>query len=134
MKVRFLRLMLLVVGLCLGCGEITQAAPEIPSDGKVPLRFVAYEGSSDHIGDMSFLVQVSDKKAGRGFVKIGDQVPGTDFKVVAFVYVVEPRNGGEPVDRSKLKLYDVKTEATVLLTIGETVRLGSEHLIDPGKP
>jgi hypothetical protein len=93
---------------------------------KVPfrLRFNSYDGNpaTDPVEKMTFQINTLDLRQPTEFLKIGDTVANTKFKLKAFKFKEEPNpSTGVTADVSELILVNTETEEEVALILNKVV-------------
>lgn len=92
------------------------------------IKFQAYDGEPGRtpLSEMTFQVNPLDAGGRTKFVKIGDTIEGTRWRVVQFEYKeVWPgkAGSGQPVEASELTLEHVDTKRTATLVLNKTVNV-----------
>jgi hypothetical protein len=92
----------------------TQPAPA----AKPTLRFQAYDGDPTKTDpkDMSFQINWADRRS--NFLKLGDTVPNTDFKLTKFEFKTRPNLKRGQEDASELTLVHTATKQVIVLVLG----------------
>jgi hypothetical protein len=84
------------------------------------LLFAAYDGDVAHPDKMDFEINTIDINQPTQFVKIGDIIAGTKFKVIKFEYKSETDSAtGDKTDTSELTLQNTETGDSVLLVLNK---------------
>jgi len=103
------------------------AAPEGPAPAQKPMRmlFKAYDGDpsqTDRYDKFSFQIDTIDLRQPSEFLKLGDMIPNTKFKLVKFTFK-EAYNEKlkEKVDVSELEIVNTVTGKTATLTSNKVV-------------
>ena len=99
-------------------GDADKTQPAAPT--KPTLLFQAYDGDPRKTDpkDMSFQV---NRRAGRGlthFLKLGDTVPNTEFKLTKFEFKTFPNAKGDDGDISELTVVHTGTKEAIVLILG----------------
>lgn len=103
------------------------AAPENPAPGTQRMRliFKAYDGDprqTDRYDKFSFQIDTIDIRQPSEFLRLGEMIPNTKFKLVKFVYKEGPDEKlGEKVDVSELVIVNTVTGQTVTLRYNKVV-------------
>jgi hypothetical protein len=110
--------------LLVGSISTTLAAP--PNDQK--FKFMSYAGDPKKTApnEMTFQVNRLDVGQPTDFVKLGDYLRGTHFKVIKFQYKTRAHPNAEGDDISELTLLDTTTKETVVLPLAQIVRAESK--------
>jgi len=117
-----LALTLALFGACKKSAAPTSMAT--PTDPPPNVRFAAYDGDPKRVAsrDMSFQIDSPDHKQPSAFLKLGDRVPGTHFRLSRFEYKTRrnPQTGDEE-DASELTLISIMSPQTVVLTLPKPI-------------
>ena len=104
-----------------------RAAPEGPAPAQKQMRmlFKAYDGDpsqTDRYDKFSFQIDTIDLRQPSEFLKLGDMIPNTKFKLVKFTFK-EAYNEKlkEKVDVSELEIVNTVTGKTATLTSNKVV-------------
>jgi hypothetical protein len=113
-------LLIAVIGL--------RAAPEGPAPVEKPMRMVfkAYDGDpkdTDHYEKFSFQIDTVDLHQPSEFLRLGDLIPNTKFKLVKFVYK-------EAFDEKRKENVDVSELVIVNTVTGQTATLRYNMVVD----
>ena len=109
--------------LCCAC-NVYSAPPDADKQPAAPskpsLRFSAYNGDPRKTDpkDMHFQVNSLDLRRPTEFLKLGDIVSGTKFKLTKFEFKTRPNPKGGDEDVSELTITHIETKETTVLVIG----------------
>jgi hypothetical protein len=121
---RYVVLALMALGICTGYRTSAEDANQATPPLKAPfrLRFISYDSDSTVLDPerMSFQVHTLDIQQRSEFLKIGDIIPKTPFRLEKFQYR-ETRNPttGETEDASELTLVNVSNGKRVVITLNK---------------
>ncbi len=92
------------------------------------IKFQAYDGEPGKTppSEMTYQVNPLDASGRTKFVKIGDMIEGTRWRVVKFEYKEAwpgKTGSGQPVEASELTLEHLDTKRTVTLILNKTVNV-----------
>lgn len=103
------------------------AAPENPAHGTQRMRliFKAYDGDpqqTDRYDKFSFQIDTIDIRQPSEFLRLGEMIPNTKFKLVKFVYKEGPDpKTKEPTDLSELVIVNTVTGQNATLILNRVV-------------
>jgi len=85
------------------------------------LRFEAYDGDVNKPNDMEFQINTLDVNQPTQFVKLGDMIAGTKFKVIKFEVKSQTNNAtGDTTDVSELTVQNIENQDLVVLVVNQT--------------
>jgi len=116
-------LLFLLVGLG-ACKRAVAPVTATPVDPPPAIRFVAYDGDPTKTAskDMSFLLSWLDSKKPSEFLKLGDRIADTPFRLSKFEYKMRhDSQTGVDEDASELTLVNSTGSQAVILTIPKPV-------------
>jgi hypothetical protein len=90
------------------------------STAKPTLRFGAYDGDPKKTvpKDMAFQIMRLDVRQPSQFLKLGNIIKGTKFKLTKFEFKTRPNPKGDEEDVSELTITNVETKEAAILVIG----------------
>lgn len=119
--VKSILLLLVLLGF-VACKRTNVVAPTLiatPAPLPPNLRFVSYDGdpTTTNLNKMLFQISSVDHRQPSEFLKLGEMVPNTRFRLSTFQYKTRrnPRTGEEE-DASELTLINTETNQVVVLT------------------
>ena len=83
----------------------------------VSLKFQAYDGDPAKPESLTFQINKSDLRQPASFVRIGEAVERTNYRVTSFAYKTRKGTTGMDEDASELTLTDTKTKKTLVLQL-----------------
>ena len=103
------------------------AAPPENADSKAPdtkaatrLKFQAYDGDAKKPESMSFQINTIDLRQPSEFLKLGDTISKTNFKLTKFVFKQVPNpSTGRLEDLSELTIQITPTNQEFVLVLGQ---------------
>ena len=107
------------------CKRTSAVTPPATATPPPPnLRFVGYDKDAKKTKpkDMSFQIDLPGRRQPTEFLKLGDMVPNTRFRLTAFQYKTRfnPQTRKEE-DASELTLVNVETNQVVVLTLSQLI-------------
>jgi hypothetical protein len=92
----------------------------LAAQGKMRLKFQAYDGDPKKPETMTFQVNTIDIRQPSKFLKIGDTISKTNFKLTKFDFK-EDKTSLEPGDISELTIENTVTHEKFVLVVGMIV-------------
>jgi hypothetical protein len=125
----------LLIFFCIAIGAL-RAAPETQAPVEKPFRLVfkSYDGDpkADPVEKFSFQIETIDRRQPSEFLKLGEQIPNTKFKLLKFVFkeAFNPQVK-EMEDVSELTVVNVVTGKTAVLTYNKVVDVSAANTPGP---
>lgn len=103
--------------------DLRSAPPEAektqpPAPAKLNLRFMAYDGDPKRPEDMHFQVNTPGIRRPTSFLKLGEIVLGTRFKLTKFRFRTRKDPQGRESDVSEVTLENIDTKEAIVLVLG----------------
>ncbi|MGV3531194.1 MAG: hypothetical protein ACO1QR_02415 [Chthoniobacteraceae bacterium] len=112
----------MAVALILAAPALAEPTAKPPQEkavdaAKVKLKFQAYDGDPAKPESLTFQINKSDLREPVSFVRIGEAVERTNYRVTSFAYKTRKGTTGMDEDASELTLTDTKTKKTLVLQL-----------------
>jgi len=124
------RIALLLMSLAFAL-ESFAAPPSTPPQqtppSPVPFRliFQSYDGEPQQPKNMSFQIDRLDRRQPSEFLKIGEMIPNTKWKLLKFEWKTLKRPNTEETDVSELTVINTETKETAVMVITKVTNLPS---------
>jgi hypothetical protein len=124
------RIILLLISLAFA-PEGFAAPPSTPPQNAAPspavfrLIFQSYDGDPKQPQNMSFQINTLDRRQPSEFLKIGETIPGTKWKLLKFESKTKKGRDADDVDVSELTVINTETKETAVMVITKVVNLPS---------
>ena len=102
-------------------GQAFAVSPDAPTaqPAQPQFRFQAYDGDPKRADpkQMAFQINRLDVRKPSEFLKLGETIPGTKFKLLKFQFKTRVNQSGEEEDASELTLLNITTNETLVLAL-----------------
>jgi len=124
------RIVLLLISMAFApAGFAASPSPPPPTVAPSPQvsRFIfqAYDGEPAQPQNMSFQIERLDRRQSSEFLKIGETIPRTKWKLLKFEEKTMKKPNAEDVDVSELTVINTETKETAVMVISKVVNLRS---------